>query len=305
MTAGGVETCALCAAALVAGRGARAHWRLLVCPRCGHMQSAGASSSAAAAEAAQRRHFGDEFAAGQDVWTAAFDRANARRLVRRLQSLMPAGRALEVGPGRGATLEALAAAGYVADGLDLSRAVAESAGRRAGVRVHVGTLQTYAKGPQQPSYDVVVMRHVLEHFTDPGEALRAAGRLVAPGGWLHVAVPHAGAPQAAFPGWTGYQPYHLHYFSVRNLTRLIEGSGFRVQRCMTREPGSGWFNAIANSLAARRVSRARGGTEPRAARHAYQLTRLLAGASLWPLRLLQARLGYGEEIEIWAQRPVR
>jgi SAM-dependent methyltransferase len=305
MTSVMLEACALCAAGLVAGRGARRQWRLRECPRCGHVQSPAVSWSAAAAEAEQRRHFGDDFAATPDAWTAAFDRANARRLARHLRSLAPAGRVLEVGPGRGATLEVLAAAGYVAEGLDLSEAVADSVSRRAGVRVHVGRLETYARRGPRPSHDIVLMRHVLEHFTDPSEALRATTQVLTPGGWLHVAVPHARAPQAAFRGWTGYQPYHLHYFSVRNLTRLIEAAGFRVERCGTREPFSGWFNAVVNSLRAPRVSRAEGGSERGAERHAYQLVRLLVGMSLWPLRMAQAHLGYGEEIEIWAQRLAR
>jgi SAM-dependent methyltransferase len=298
-----LEACALCAGRLLPARGARGHWRLLQCGRCGHVQSPAASWPAADSEAEQRRYFGDDFAAGTDAWTAAFDRANARRLARRLHSVVPAGRALEVGPGRGATLEALATAGYAAEGLDVSGAVADSVSRRTGVRVHVGTLQTYARRMPPASYDVVLMRHVLEHVSDLRQAVRAAAGLVTPGGWLHVAVPHAGAPQAALPGWSGYQPYHLHYFSVPNLTRLVEGAGFRVRRCTTREPFSGWFNAVANSLAAPRVSGGTGGRGAGAARHAYQLVRLAAGVALWPVRAAQAHLGYGEEIEIWAQRP--
>lgn len=305
MTAGIPECCLCSAAGLTAGRGARGRWGLLECPRCGHVQSPAASWSAADSQAEQCRHFGDDFAATPDAWTVAFDRAHARRLARCLRSLAPAGKVLDVGPGRGATLEALAAAGYVVEGLDLSEAVAESVSRRVRVRVHVGTLETYAKRAKRPSHDIVLMRHVLEHLSDPNEALRTTAALVLPGGWLHVAVPHAAAPQAVFPGWAGYQSYHLHYFSVGNLTRLIEAAGFRVERCTTREPFSGWFNAVANSLGARRVSGVAGGGEWRARRHAYQLVRLVAGVSLWPLRAAQAHLGYGEEIEVWAQRPVR
>jgi 2-polyprenyl-3-methyl-5-hydroxy-6-metoxy-1,4-benzoquinol methylase len=269
------------------------------------VQAPAASWSAADAEAEQRRHFGDHFAARPDAWTAAFDRANARRLERCLRSRAPAGKVLDVGPGRGATLEALAAAGYVVEGLDLSQAVAETVSRRVRACVHVGTLETYAMRAPRPSHDIVLMRHVLEHLADPNRALRTAATLVRPDGWLHVTVPHVAAPQAALPGWAGYQSYHLHYFSVANLTRLVEAAGFRVQYCATREPFGGWFNAVANSLGVRRVAGVAGGGQGRARRHAYQLVRLVAGLSLWPLRVAQAHLGYGEEIEIWARRPLR
>src|SRR2546429_4505070 len=40
--------------------------------------------------------------------------------------------------------------------------------------------------------------------------------------------PNIGAPESALPGWTGYQPYHLHYFTPARLRALFERSGFHV-----------------------------------------------------------------------------
>jgi 2-polyprenyl-3-methyl-5-hydroxy-6-metoxy-1,4-benzoquinol methylase len=302
----GLTSCALCGASMAASHGARGTWQLRECAQCGHVQSPAASLAAGAAEAEQRRYFGDDFAGMSDAWTGAFDRANARRVTRRLRSLLESGHVLEVGPGRGATLEALAAAGYRAEGLDVSEAVADRVRLRAGVTVHAGALDAHSRRTPRPAYDAIIMRHVLEHFTHPAGALRASAEMVAPGGWLHVAVPHAAAPQAALSGWTGYQPYHLHYFSIPNLVQLVEAAGFQVERCTTREPFSGWFNAVANSLRGGRASDANGHAVRRgAAHHAYQALRLVAGVSLWPVRAAQARLGYGEEIEIWARRAAR
>jgi hypothetical protein len=148
------------------------------------------------------------------------------------------------------------------------------------------------------------MRHVLEHFARPEAVLAATGALLRPDGWLHVAVPNVAAAEAALPGWTGYQPYHLHYFSASNLCTVVKRAGFEVEQCATREPFSGWFNALLGSVhrppaTVERAARASAGPM----RHAVQALRLASGIALTPARLVQARLGYGEEIEVWARRP--
>jgi SAM-dependent methyltransferase len=297
--------CPLCGGRLEPGRGARERWRLLDCADCGHVVAPVAVSSAAAddAEALQQAHFGDAFVAGDDRWTRLIDRANARRVRRVLGRVVaPRGRVLEVGPGHGAVLVALVEAGFAVEGLELSPAVAEMTRRRSGVTVAVGTLE--ARAAEAPGrYDAVVARHVLEHMADPAAAVGALRRLLRPGGVAYVAVPNIGAPESTLPGWSGYQPYHLHYFTPARLRALCERGGFAVTRLHTREPFSGWVNAVVGSL---RGGGTAGGPAPRPAGavvSVYNVVRLAIGAVLAPLRLAQACSGYGEEIEMLARKP--
>ncbi len=255
------------------------------------------------AEALQVSHFGDAFTVSDGGWTRLVDRANARRVRRVLQRLLPTrARVLEIGPGRGAVLVALAEAGFRAEGLEVSPAVAEASRRRAAVPVTVGTLDTRATGGAA-AYDAVVARHVLEHMADPLSAVDALGRRLAPGGIAYVAVPNVSAPEAALSGWSGYQPYHLHYFTPARLRALFECAGLAVLMVRTREPFSGWFNALVGSLRRRDAAAVeQPATHSGTAVTIYQTARLLFGALSGPLRFVQARSGYGEEIELLARK---
>jgi SAM-dependent methyltransferase len=256
------------------------------------------------ADALQREHFGDAFVAEDDWWTRAVDRTNARRVRRRLAGrLSPGGRILEIGPGRGAMLAELAESGYAAEGLELSAAVAKTVGARSGGTVRVGSIETLASTVGRETYDGVIARHVLEHISDPVRALAVIFDILRPQGVLYIAVPNVAAPEAMLSGWTGYQPYHLHYFRPATLHGLLRRAGFVVVEARTREPFSGWVNAIVNSVRGGGSSSGQSGPSLRAVAGTYNLARLAIGGALWPLRTLQARIGCGEEIEVVAQKP--
>jgi 2-polyprenyl-3-methyl-5-hydroxy-6-metoxy-1,4-benzoquinol methylase len=295
--------CALCGGALEPSARSDSRLDLLECGQCGHVMSRAAAGPDGDEAALQQPHFGDAFADADDWWTRALDRANGRRVSRWLAPRVPpSGRVLEIGPGRGAVLSALVAAGYRVQGLELSPVVARRAAAVSGVPVVVSTLEQHARAVAGEAYDAVVGRHVLEHMKEPAASLAAIRRLLRPGGIVHLAVPNIGAPEAALPGWTGYQPYHLHYFKPATLAGLLRRHGFAVLVCRTREPFSGWTNAVVNSL--RRSAGA--GTPPARPRRslvgAYNTARAAIGAVTWPVRLVQQWSGYGEEIEILARR---
>ena len=299
------SACPLCGGGLRQASGVRRRWGLLECAGCDHVMAPAVQGTAADGEALQREHFGDAFTSTYDGWTRLWDRANARR-VRRIVAgaVAPGTSVLEIGPGHGGVLSALAAAGYRVQGLELSPAVAQATSRRSGVPVRVATVAIHAR--EAPgAYGAIVARHVLEHMVDPVAALEAVHALLAPGGVAYVAVPNVDAPESALPGWTGYQPYHLHYFAPVRVRRVFERAGFTVLTLRTREPFSGWVNAIVNSVRGGRPAAPADSTAgPRPiVVGAYHLIRLLAGSAATPLRAVQAWSGRGEEIEILARKP--
>lgn len=83
----------------------------------------------------------------------------------------------------------------------------------------------------QGRFDLVVVRHVLEHTYDPVESLASMRTLLAPGGSLAIEVPclEAGARYLFGKHWDGYYvPYHPVHFSRQSLSLAVESAGFTV-----------------------------------------------------------------------------
>lgn len=143
---------------------------------------------------------------------------------------LPPGRLLDIGSGRGRFLAAAKAAGWSATGIEFEDGLATMSRERYGVDVVVGDAVTAdMEGP----FDVVTMWHVLEHLPDPLASLERAHALLSPGGRLIVSVPNNDSWQARAGGddWLHLDiPRHIFHFTPSSLSRLVERTGFRVDR---------------------------------------------------------------------------
>jgi SAM-dependent methyltransferase len=153
-----------------------------------------------------------------------------RREARRLVELGDAGaRALDVGCGDGTFLRRLRTAGWHGPlhGLEPSPSAAARA-RARGFDVEQGTLETLEA---RDRFDLVILRHVLEHVRDPRAALERVHSLLRPGGLVYVATPDEGALAARVFGryWHGYDPpRHLWVFRPAAVRRLQADAGFEL-----------------------------------------------------------------------------
>ncbi len=138
------------------------------------------------------------------------------------------GRALlDVGAYIGVFVEAAAAAGWQAQGVEPSEWAAAEAQRR-GLDVQVGTLDN--ADLVEESFDVVTMWDVIEHLADPAAELDKARRLLRPGGWLVVHTMDIDAPFSRLAGsrWPWLMDMHLYYFSRRTLRCMLSEHGYNV-----------------------------------------------------------------------------
>jgi 2-polyprenyl-3-methyl-5-hydroxy-6-metoxy-1,4-benzoquinol methylase len=233
------------------------------------------------------------------IWVRIFEGMNNRRTLRRLRRVRGGERGdlLEVGVGSGSLLSDARARGYRTIGCDLSPTISTQVERSTGIRVHCGSLGSLVVDGK---FDVVVMNHVLEHVQDPVALLEGARSRLKRGGVVHLSVPNAGGWGARLPGWTAYECLHLLYFTPNTLRIAAEKAGLKVRLLKTHESFSGWFLAFIKLVLGKsylRNARRSGRGRPNSAlTHAYRVAMISVGILTYPVRLVQACLGKGDEI---------
>jgi SAM-dependent methyltransferase len=162
------------------------------------------------------------------------------RLANRLDRIAPAGPVLDVGAGDGALLDALAAVGRDAIGL-------ERHSDRPDVReAELSELE----GP----YAAIVFWHSLEHLRDAGAELARAARLLAPGGVVVAAMPNPASLQARAFGerWLALDlPRHLVHVPAPALLARLRELGLEPTRVSYLRGGQvvfGWLHGFVGNL---------------------------------------------------------
>lgn len=172
-------------------------------------------------------------AVGHQSSNAAAKRGRLERLLEPRTNVLPPvppGRMLEIGCGAGAFLHRMAMQGWEVEGLELSPTAGEEA-RQLGYPVFIGSLAA-APDPEAP-YDLIVGWMVLEHLHDPVGMLRKLWRWSAPGGWLALSVPDAGALEFKLfrDAWYALDvPRHLFHFTVGTARLVLARTGWQLVR---------------------------------------------------------------------------
>jgi SAM-dependent methyltransferase len=141
-------------------------------------------------------------------------------------------RVLDVGCGSGDLLRTYQSLGWSAKGIEINPRSCEAA-RAQGIEVHQGTVfdASYAS-----SFDLVILRHVIEHVLDPVSFLRTAAGFLDPDGVLVLSTPNAGGMGFSLYGSCWYPldaPRHLLLFDPRSIRTLGESTGLRTVRLST------------------------------------------------------------------------
>lgn len=173
-------------------------------------------------------HYGKRYSARHDHRVA-----KARRQIQNALNHTTPGPLLDIGCSFGYTLEAGHELGLEAVGADISP-VAVRHCRSLGFEAEQATLESlpFAAG----RFHVVTMKHVLEHTATPRVALAETHRVMAPGGALFIAVPHAGYWKAVRDPHSSrfYRPdshsgiEHQVYYRPALLAKMVSAAGYRV-----------------------------------------------------------------------------
>lgn len=148
------------------------------------------------------------------------------RLINRLE--INSKRLMDVGCGTGAFAKHMQDAGYQVVAIEPQTSAREKA-RQKGLQVFDNQKETL--GLHKESLDVITLWHVLEHQARFMDSLKQYQQLLAPGGWLIIAVPQHQSFDAGFykEFWAAYDlPRHLLHFSEHTLKAAASKSGFEL-----------------------------------------------------------------------------
>jgi 2-polyprenyl-3-methyl-5-hydroxy-6-metoxy-1,4-benzoquinol methylase len=216
-----------------------------------------------------------------------------RSRLRGLPEYISGGKLLDVGCGSGNYLYSLRELGWDVYGMEIDEGAAGYARDRLGLKVFSGTLEE-ADFPDA-FFDVVTMRQVLEHLSDPSSSLIEVHRVLKPGGRLMVEVPNIASLTAAmFKNWWFNldAPRHLYAFRPRTLQAMLEKSGFAQVKIEHLADTSGTTGSLQYLWNARTKDPKGNGIRHSKALHLV----------LWPITFLLARLGRGEMIRAWSMK---
>jgi 2-polyprenyl-3-methyl-5-hydroxy-6-metoxy-1,4-benzoquinol methylase len=154
-------------------------------------------------------------------WSNRFNAMLARRYGRR------GARLLEVGSGMGHLVGQLEDT-FETYGMDLNH----WAVRQSKVVIEKTQLQT-ASAQELPfrdgAFNVVIIKHIVEHLPNPQKAIREIGRVTEPGGTLILATPNLDSLLKPWKGdkWIGYQdPTHISLKRPAEWLEIIHSAGF-------------------------------------------------------------------------------
>ena len=138
------------------------------------------------------------------------------------------GTLFDVGAATGILIRLADDRGWEADGIEPSVWAVKYAQEKYGLNIKEGAFEEASLPANY--YDVVTMVDIVEHMSNPLEALKKAFEILKPGGILCLVTPDIKSLVARIAGskWWHFRPGHLGYFSAKSLTKLLDLTGFAV-----------------------------------------------------------------------------
>ncbi len=206
--------------------------RTVICEGCGLVMHDPVPSEEEVADYYARRYrldyHGERVPSARRVWRAW---KNGRRIHALLRPhLTGTERILEVGAGLGCTVKVFDLHGFDARGIEPNQDFNRYSREQLHARVENRNLYDLEPAPVA---DLILLVHVIEHFSSPRRALRHLHALLDDGGRLYVECPNLTGPFATFSRMFHFA--HIYNFTPETLTALAECCGFRLEHRFSRE----------------------------------------------------------------------
>lgn len=198
---------------------------------------------------------------------------------------------LDVGCGTGWTTSFWKNNGFAVHGLEPSVARSQMAREKYGLEVFNDYLENYTPERQ---YDVILMRHSLEHFEDPSDVLAKINALLTDDGVVLLVVPNIDCLGRYLFGtdWEWVLPWHCNFFNPKSIKRILHSAGFAEMTLYQTPSPLYFFDSLGRKLNTRLFAELR---------KKWQTVLLLAST---PFALLGAVSGMGDNITVIARKHV-
>ena len=184
--------------------------------------------SAYYAEQYRRDYHGESIPSSRRIMRAW---RNGDRILKQLYSrLDKKAKVFEIGAGIGCTVKSFELQGFDASGIEPNKDF--NAFTREQLHASVENRNLYDL-PAEPTFDVVLLIHVIEHFSSPSRALNHIHELINEDGYFYVECPNLAAPFATYDRLFHYA--HIYNFTPATLIALAKKCGFELVSQFTDE----------------------------------------------------------------------
>lgn len=202
----------------------RSHQRIVRCAQCGHVYASPRWTEKELLAA--YTDVEDHTYVTEEEGRARTFRARSREL-QRITGPANGRSLLDVGAYTGMFVREAISMGWDAKGIELSKWCADIAKSR-GLPVVQQTLEQAAS--EVALFDVITLWDVIEHIDDPVKEIRNVRRMLRHGGIVVIHTMDIGSlcAKAMRGRWPWFLGMHLHFFSKKSLSKLLEREGFKV-----------------------------------------------------------------------------
>jgi 2-polyprenyl-3-methyl-5-hydroxy-6-metoxy-1,4-benzoquinol methylase len=136
-------------------------------------------------------------------------------------------RVLEIGSGWGTMLKVIRDRfNCQVLGIEISELAAQVAKKYYSLDVRHQMFEEYLEENYGEKFNLILMVHVLEHFSDPNFILKRVVEILSDDGYLYIAVPNLAAPDEPLDGF--FRMEHCYYFTLLTLNNLLKKCGLKI-----------------------------------------------------------------------------
>ncbi|GEM_PF-1474990 len=148
---------------------------------------------------------------------------------------------LDIGCGIGWTTAMWQKNGFDVRGIEPSAIRAQVARDKFGLKIFNGHIEEFE---ESKVFDVILMRHLLEHIEHPRKVLADVKRMLDDEGLLVITIPNINSIGRYLfrSSWAWILPWHLHFYHPKTLRLLLESQGFKVLK-LYQMPSPLWYSA--------------------------------------------------------------